>query len=147
MKEKLQKDMIESMKEHNKKKTDTIKSIKAAVQMEEINLKRELTDEEVISIITKQIKMRKDAINDFEKAGRSDLISSYNEEINILNEYLPKQLTDDEINRIIDEAFNVIKPTSNADIGKIMKEILPKLKNRADMGKVNIIIKNKLSKL
>ena len=147
MKERIQKDMIEAMKAHDKKKTDTIKSVKAAIQMEEINVKRELNDEEVTNIIVKQVKMRKDAISDFEKAGRNDLASAYNEEINILNEYLPKQLSDEEVNQIIDEAFDLVKPTSQSDMGKIMKEVSPKLKARADMGKVNQIIKNKLSQI
>ena len=147
MKERIQKDMIEAMKAHDKKKTDTIKSVKAAIQMEEINVKRELNDEEVTNIIVKQVKMRKDAISDFEKAGRNDLASAYNEEINILNEYLPKQLSDEEVNQIIDEAFELVKPTSQSDMGKIMKEVSPKLKARADMGKVNQIIKNKLSQI
>lgn len=147
MKERIQKDMIEAMKAHDKKKTDTIKSVKAAIQMEEINAKRELNDEEVTNIIVKQVKMRKDAISDFEKAGRNDLVDAYNEEINILNEYLPKQLSDEEVNQIIDEAFDLVKPTSQSDMGKIMKEVSPKLKARADMGKVNQIIKNKLSQI
>lgn len=147
MKERLQKDLINAMKEHNRKKSDTIKSVKAAVQMEEINLKRELNEEEFLSIITKQVKLRKDAIKDFEKASRQDLIDSYNEEIDILNEYLPKPLTIDEVNKIIDEAFSKINPSSQADMGKIMKEISPKLKNKADMGEVNKIIKEKLSQI
>lgn len=147
MKERLQKDLINAMKEHNRKKSDTIKSVKAAVQMEEINLKRELNEEEFLSIITKQVKLRKDAIKDFEKASRQDLIDSYNEEIDILNEYLPKPLTIDEVNKIIDEAFSKINPSSPADMGKIMKEISPKLKNKADMGEVNKIIKEKLSQI
>lgn len=147
MKERIQKDMIEAMKAHDKKKTDTIKSVKAAIQMEEINVKRDLTDEEVMNIIVKQVKMRKDAISDFEKAGRTDLVDSYNEEINILNEYLPKPLTEEEIIAIIDEAFDLVKPAGQSDMGKIMKEVSPKLKARADMGKVNQIIKNKLSQI
>lgn len=147
MKERLQKDLISSMKEHNRKKSDTIKAVKAAIQMEEIKLKKELTEEEILSIITKQVKMRKDAISDFEKAGRQDLIDSYNEEIDVLNEYLPKALTNEEINSIIDEAFNIVNPSSTSDIGKIMKEVSPKLKNRADMSEVNKIIKEKLSNI
>ena len=147
MKERLQKDMISSMKDHNKKKTDTIKSVKAAIQMEEIRLKRDLTDEEITSLIVKQVKLRKDAIEDFKKASRDDLINSYNEEIDILNEYLPKQLTIEEINKIIDDAFDLIKPSSQSDMGKIMKEVSPKLKARADMSKVNQIIKEKLQSL
>lgn len=147
MKERLQKDLISAMKEHNKKAVDTIKSVKAMIQMEEISKKKELTDEEILSVIVKQVKMRKDAISDFEKANRDDLIASYNEEINILNEYLPKPLTIEEVNAIIDEAFRVVNPTSQSDMGKIMKEVSPKLKARADMGEVNKIIKNKLLNL
>ena len=147
MKERLQKDLISAMKEHNKKAVDTIKSVKAMIQMEEISKKKEITDEEILSVIVKQVKMRKDAISDFEKANRDDLIASYNEEINILNEYLPKPLTIEEVNAIIDEAFKVVNPTSQSDMGKIMKEVSPKLKARADMGEVNKIIKNKLLNL
>lgn len=147
MKERLQKDLISAMKEHNKKAVDTIKSVKAMIQMEEISKKKELTDEEILSVIVKQVKMRKDAISDFEKASRDDLIASYNEEIDILNEYLPKPLTIEEVNAIIDEAFRVVNPTSQSDMGKIMKEVSPKLKARADMGEVNKIIKNKLLNL
>lgn len=147
MKERLQKDLISAMKEHNKKAVDTIKSVKAMIQMEEISKKKELTDEEILSVIVKQVKMRKDAIADFEKANRDDLVTSYNEEIDILNEYLPKPLTIEEVNAIIDEAFKVVNPTSQSDMGKIMKEVSPKLKARADMGEVNKIIKNKLLNL
>ncbi len=147
MKERLQKDLISAMKEHNRKKADTIKSVKAAIQMEEINSKKELNEEEMLSIVTKQVKLRKDAVKDFEKAGRQDLIDSYNEEIDILNEYLPKPLTMEKINSIIDEAFNIVNPKAQSDMGKIMKEISPKLKNRADMGEVNKIIKEKLSQI
>ena len=147
MKERLQKNLISAMKEHNKKAVDTIKSVKAMIQMEEISKKKEITDEEILSVIVKQVKMRKDAISDFEKANRDDLIASYNEEINILNEYLPKPLTIEEVNAIIDEAFKAVNPTSQSDMGKIMKEVSPKLKARADMGEVNKIIKNKLLNL
>lgn len=145
MKEKLQKDLIEAMKAHDKKKIDVIKLVKATIQNDEISAKKELTDDEVLSIITKQVKMRKDAIVDFEKAGRQDLIDEYNSEIDILNEYLPKELSEEEAMKIIDEAFDLVKPTSQADMGKIMKEVSPKLKNRFDMGKASKIIKDKLS--
>lgn len=147
MKDKLQKDMVEAMKEHSKEKVNVIKLLKASIQMEEINKKESLTDDEIMNIIVKQIKMRKDALTSFEKANREDLINSYNYEIDVLNEYLPKQLTEDEIIKIIDEAFLNIKPTSSSDMGKIMKEVSPKLKNRADMGFVSKIIKEKLSNL
>lgn len=145
MKEKLQKELIDAMKAHDKKKIDVIKLVKASIQNEEISLKKELNDDEVLSIITKQVKMRSDAIKEFEKANRNDLIDAYNEEINILSEYLPKALTDEEAIKIIDDAFNLVNPTSPSDMGKIMKEVSPKLKNRYDMGKASKIIKDKLS--
>lgn len=145
MKEKLQKDLIDAMKNHDKKKIDVIKLVKASIQNEEINLKKELNDEDVLSIINKQVKMRSDAIKDFEKANRQDLIDSYNEEITILSEYLPKSLSDEEALKIIEEAFELVNPTSSSDMGKIMKEVSPKLKNRYDMGKASNIIKEKLS--
>ena len=147
MKERLQKDMISAMKEHDKTKLDAIKLLKAAIQMEEINNKTQLTDEKIMEIIVKQIKMRKDAIEDFKKAKRDDLINKYNEEIDVLNKYLPEQLTKEEIEKIIDEAFDNIKPTSKNDMGKIMKEISPKLKARANMKMVSEIIQDKLSNI
>lgn len=147
MREKLQKDLIEAMKEKNKKKIDVIKLLKASIQNEEIKNKKELTDDEILNVIVKQVKMRKDAIEDFKKASRDDLISNYNEEIEILEEYLPKQLTAEEINEIIDEVFDIVKPTNSSDMGKIMKEVTPKLKARANMGEVSKIIKEKLSNL
>ena len=145
MKKKLQKDLIEAMKNHDKMKIDVIKLVKASIQNEEISSKKELSDDEVLSIINKQVKMRKDAISEFEKAGRNDLIEAYNNEISILNEYLPKELSDEEALAIIEEAFEIVKPTSPSDMGKIMKEVSPKLKNRYDMSKVSKIIKDKLS--
>ena len=145
MKDKLQKDLIDAMKNKDKMKIDVIKLVKATIQNEEINLKRELSDEEVLSIITKQVKMRKDALSDFEKAGREDLINQYNDEINLLNEYLPKELSEEEAIKIIDEVFDIVKPNGPSDMGKIMKEVSPKLKNRFDMSKASTIIKQKLS--
>ena len=145
MKERLQKDLIEAMKSKDKMKIDVIKLVKATIQNEEINLKRELNDDEVLSIITKQVKMRKDALVDFEKASREDLINKYNMEIDILNEYLPKSLTEEEAIKIIDDAFKLVNPTSVSDMGKIMKEVSPKLKNRFDMSRASTIIKEKLS--
>lgn len=147
MKDKLQKELIDAMKSHDKKKIDVIKLVKASIQNEEISLKKELNDDEVLSIITKQVKMRKDAIVEFEKASRDDLIEAYNEEINILSEYLPKSLTDEEAIKIIEEAFSIVNPTSQSDMGKIMKEVSPKLKNKFDMGKASKIIKEKLSQI
>ena len=91
--------------------------------------------------------MRNDSIEEFKKANREDLIEQNEKEIAILKTYMPEQLSLEEINKIIDEAFNTVNPTSSKDMGLIMKEVSPKLKGRADMGKVNMIIKDKLANL
>lgn len=119
--------------------------VKGAIQLESINKKKELTDEEIISVISKQIKMRKDSIVEFEKGNRQDLVEQNKKEIEILNKYMPEQLSMEEINKIIDEAFLLIKPTSSKEQGLIMKEITPKLKGRADMSLVSGIIKDRLN--
>ena len=115
--------------------------------LEKINKKRDLTDDEVVAVISKQIKMRNDSIEEFTKANRQDLINQYQKEIDLLKTYMPEQLSDEEISKIIEESFNIVNPTSSKDMGLIMREVSPKLKGRADMGKVNAIIKDKLASL
>lgn len=145
--EKINNDMITYMKNKDSFSLGVIRMVKGAIQLEKINKKRDLNDEEVIAVISKQIKMRNDSIEEFKKANREDLIEQNEKEIAILKTYMPEQLSLEEINKIIDEAFNTVNPTSSKDMGLIMKEVSPKLKGRADMGKVNMIIKDKLANL
>jgi len=145
--EKINNDMVSCMKNKDSFTLGVLRMVKGAIQLEKINLKRELNDDEVIAVISKQIKMRNDSINEFTKANRLDLVDQNKKEITILSTYMPPELSDDEINQIIDEAFNIIKPSSAKDMGSIMREVSPKLKGRADMSKVNAIIKEKLSNL
>ena len=142
--EQLSKDMVEAMKNKDSFTLGVIRMAKGAIQLEGINKKKELTEEEVVAVISKQIKMRNDSINEFTKAGRTDLVEQNKKEIEILSKYMPEQLSDEEVNRIIDEAFTKLNPTSK-DMGLIMKEVSPKLKGKADMSKVNAIIKEKLA--
>ena len=143
--EKINGDMINYMKSKDNFSLGVIRMVKGALQFEKINKKRDLTDEEVISVIAKQIKMRNDSINEFKKANRMDLVEQNEKEIAILNEYMPVQLTEDEINEIIDLAFEKINPTSNKDFGLIMKEVSPKVKGRADMGMISAKIKDRFA--
>ena len=143
--EKINGDMINYMKSKDNFSLGVIRMVKGALQLEKINKKRDLTDEEVISVIAKQIKMRNDSINEFKKANRMDLVDQNEKEIAILNEYMPVQLTEDEINEIIDLAFEKINPTSNKDFGLIMKEVSPKVKGRADMGMISAKIKDRFA--
>ena len=138
-------DMKNYMKEKDSFSLGVVRMVKGAIQLESINKKKELTDEEIIYVISKQIKMRKDSIVEFEKGNRQDLVEQNKKEIEILNKYMPEQLSMEEINKIIDEAFLLIKPTSSKEQGLIMKEITPKLKGRADMSLVSGIIKDRLN--
>lgn len=140
-------DLKEAMKNKDSFKLGVVRMVKGAIQLEKINKKRDLNDEEVIDVISKQIKLRKDSINEFEKAGRNDLADTTKKEVEVLNEYMPEQLSSEEVNKIIDEAFVKVNPTSQKDMGLIMKEVTPKVKGKADMGEVSKIIKEKLSNI
>ena len=145
MKERIQNDMIAAMKSGNKELLSVIRMVKAQIQLDEINSKKTLTDEDVISIISKQIKSRKDSIVEFEKGNRQDLIDKTNDEIKILMTYLPTQLSEEEVMTIVTKIINDVNATTSNDMGKIMKELLPLIKGKADMGLVNKIIKEKLN--
>lgn len=144
--EQVSKDMVEAMKSKDSFTLGVIRMAKGAIQLEGINKKKELTDEDVVSVIAKQIKMRNDSVAEFTKAGRLDLVEQNKKEIEILNKYMPEQLSEEDVIKIIEEAFIKLNPT-NKDMGLIMKEISPKLKGKADMSKVNAIIKEKLANL
>ncbi len=144
MVEKLKQDMIVAMKAKDKDRLTTLRMIKGDLDKEHIDKKREINDELLIEVVNRGIKQRKDSIVEFEKGGRQDLIDKTQEELAILQSYLPAQLSDEEVLAIIDEAFQIVNPEGARDMGKIMKEIQPKLKGRADMKQVSEIIKTKL---
>lgn len=142
--EKFNKDMVTAMKEQDKERLTVLRMVKGAMQLEHINNKKEMNEELLIDCVGKQIKMRNDSIQEFEKAGRQDLADKTKEEVTILNDYLPVQLTEEEVNAIIDAAFAKVNPTSAKEMGLIMREVTPQLKGKADMKKVSEIIKAKL---
>lgn len=145
--ERINEDMKMAMKNQDKDTLKVVRMIKSAVQLAKIELKHELSDEEVVDVVAKQIKMRKDSIVEFTKASRNDLADEYSREIDILNKYMPEQLTKEEVEKIIDEAFNLVNPTSQKQMGLIMKEVNPKVRGKYDMGEVSKLIKDKLSTL
>ena len=147
MRDRILNDLKEAMKAQDKTTLAVIRMVKGAMQMEELNKKKELDDDEVIALIAKQIKTRKESIVEFEKGHSQDLIDATNTEIEILNKYMPEQLSEEEVNKIIDEIFADVKPESMRDMGKIMGQANAKLKGRADMSYVSSIIKNKLNNL
>ena len=145
MREKILNDLKEAMKAQEKERLTVIRMVKGAIQMEELNTKKELNDDEVISIIAKQIKTRKESIVEFEKGNRNDLIEKTESEIKILEEYMPEQLSEDEVREIVDKVFMEVNPTGMSDMGKIMGKLNPLLKGKTDMGLVSSIVKSKLS--
>lgn len=147
MKDRILKDIVMSMKEKDKERLSVLRMVKGAIQLEEINKKETLKDEDVIGVLAKQIKTRKESIVEFEKGNRQDLIDQTNREIAILEEYMPEQLSMEEVEKIIEEAFESVKPESMKDMGRIMKEVTPKLKGKADMSMVSTKIRTKLEEL
>ena len=143
--EQLDKDMIEAMKNKEKERLTVIRMVKASLKQEQIDHKKEINDELLIDVVNKQIKMRRDSISEFEKGNRKDLIEKTQEEIDILMKYLPEQLSEEEVNKVIDEIFELVKPESSKDMGKVMKEATTKLKGKADMKYVSTEIRNRLN--
>lgn len=143
--EQLKKDMIEAMKEKDKDRLTVIRMVKAALDKERIDKKAEVNDELLIDVVNKQIKMRNDSLDEFTKAGRDDLVEKTTAELNILKKYLPEQLSDEEVMKIIDDTISSLNATTMKDMGSVMKEVNPKVKGRTDMKKVSEIIKSKLS--
>lgn len=141
-------DMKEAMKAHDKDSLNTIRLLKSAIDIYLVNNKMErnsCSDEIVIDIVSKQVKTHKESIEEFKKGNRQDLVDKLLKEIDLLSKYLPKQLTEEEINSEIDKVFDKVKPTSMKDMGLIMKELTPIFKGKADMKTVNEIVRSKLN--
>ena len=147
MRERILEDLKNAMKAQDKELLQVIRMVKGAIQMEELDKKHELSDDEVITVIGKQIKTRKESIEEFKKGNRQDLIEQTESEIDILNKYMPEQLSEEEVNKIIDDIFVELKPTSIRDMGKIMGAASSKLNGRADKSYISTYIKNKLNNL
>lgn len=147
MRERILNDLKIAMKNQDKVRLSVIRMIKGSMQLEEINLKHELTDSEVIDVLAREVKTRRESIKEFERGNREDLVLATEAEIKILEEYLPEQLSEEEIDNIILEAFNKVSPKGMQDMGKIMGIVSPLVKGRTDLGNVSSKIKEKLSNL
>ena len=147
MREKILNDLKEAMKNKDKERLTVIRMIKGAMQMEELKLKRECNDDEIIGIIAKQIKTRKESVAEFTKAAREDLVEQTQKEIDLLTTYMPEQLSEEEVLKEIDKAFQEVNPSSMKDMGKLMGLLTPNLKGKTDMSMVSKIIREKLNNL
>ena len=145
LKDRLQNDFKEAMKAKDEIRKNTVNLARAAIKQYEIDNRTELDDQGVITILTKQAKMRKDALSDFEKAGRTDLLDAYNKEIEILMEYLPKQLSEAEITEIVKAtAAELGIEGGRQNMGKLIGAVMPKVKGVADGGVVKKIVEGLL---
>lgn len=146
IKERLMADFKEAMKSHDDVAKNTISFARAAIKQFEIdNRGAELDDQGIISILSKQVKMRKDALADFEKAGRTDLLDSYKAEISILEKYLPEQLSDDKLLEVIENIANELGIEKDMkNMGKLMGPVMAKVKGLADGGKVKDLVQKYL---
>ena len=137
-------EIVKAMKEHDKERLNVLRMVKAAVDLEHIDKKVEINDELVLSVVLKQVKMREDSIEQYSKTARSDLVEKETTERNTLKEFLPKPLTDDEVDKLISEAIDEIKPEGMKDMGKVMGYLSPKVKGRTNQKALSIKIKERL---
>ena len=140
--EKLTADMKEAMKSGEKERLSVIRLVRGAVRQAEIDGKKTLNDDEIISVITKEVKMRRDSIEEFERGRRTDLVEKTQAEIAILMPYLPDQLTVDEVKQIVQTAVAEVGATTAKDMGKVMGVLMPRVKGRADGKLVNEIVRS-----
>jgi hypothetical protein len=147
MYDKIKNDIVKAMKEKDTLVLQTLRGIKGDADMEHINKKVEINDELMINVLSRGIKTRKESIAEFEKGGREDLVSKTKQEIELLQGYLPEQLSTEELNKIIDEVFAKVNPKSEKEMGLVMKEVNPLVKGKADMKEVSNLIKEKLRNL
>lgn len=146
IKEQLMADFKEAMKAHDEVAKNTISLARAAVKQYEVDNREELDDAGVIAILTKQVKMRKDALADFEKAGRTDLTEAYNAEIEVLNKYLPEQMSMDGIRDVVKETAAALGIEGGREnMGKLMGPVMGKLKGKADGNTVREAVQEFLS--
>lgn len=145
LKKRVKEEMVAAMKAGDKRRLGTIRLLLAAIKQREVDERIELDDTQVLVVLDKMVKQRKDSIDQYEKAGRTDLAEQESFEISVLQEYLPAALSEDEINTLIDEIISSTGASSIKDMGKVMGEIKPKAQGRADMGKVSAKIRARLT--
>jgi hypothetical protein len=144
--DRLNDDMKQAMKNKEKEKLSVLRMLKAALQNEAIKLgKSPLSEDEELTVLSRELKQRKDSLREFENAGRSDLVEKVKTEIDIVQSYMPKPLTEDELRELIEQTIKEVGASSKADMGKVMSAIMPKVKGKADGSLVNKLVQQQLS--
>lgn len=145
LKEKLLQDMKEAMKARDKLRLSTIRMLNSLIKNAEIEKRKNLTDGEITQLLMKYAKQRRESIEMYEKGGRQDLVDKEKTELRIVESYLPKQLTEAELKRLVKEAIESTGANSPKDIGKVMKYVMPKVEGKADGSAVNKIARELLA--
>ena len=147
LKEKLTDDMKQAMrdKEGGKLRLSVIRMVRANIKNVEIDRKQELSDDEVLDVLAKEVKMRRDAVEEFNKGNRPDLVESLEQEIVILMNYLPEQLGEAEVRTLVESAVAETQAVSPKEMGKVMAVLMPKVKGRADGKLINSIVREMLN--
>jgi uncharacterized protein YqeY len=144
--ERLNNDMKQAMKNKEKDKLSVIRMVKASLQNEAIKLgKKELSEDDELTVLSREVKQRKDSLHEFDKAGREDLVDKLRTEISIVELYLPEQLSEEELSGIVKETISEVGAKSKAEMGKVMAAIMPKVKGKADGSLVNKLVQQHLS--
>lgn len=144
LQEKLQEDLKAAMKSKDSRRLSVIRLAKAAIKNTEIAKKKELGDDEVLEVLNREVKQRRDAIPEFQKGNRPDLVESLEAEIAILMEYLPQQMSEEEIRQAAKEAVAAVGAKDARDMGKVMGALMPKVRGKADGRLVNQVVKELL---
>lgn len=145
LKQTIQDDMKTAMKAHDARRLGVIRLLMAAIKQREVDERIVLDDAQILAVIDKMLKQRQDSVNQFQQAGRTDLVDQENFEIGVLQHYLPPALSDSEVDDLIKQAIASSGATSMKDMGAVMAQLKPQLQGRADMGKVSQRIKQLLS--
>lgn len=145
LKDKLMSDLKESMKSKDKLRKNVITMVRASIKQKEVDERTELTDKDILGIISKQYKEKKSSIEEFKKGNREDLVKQAEDEMKILLHYLPEQLSEKELTKIIKEVIDSENISSMKDMGQLMKSVMPKVQGKADGQTVNKIAKELLN--
>ncbi|SEQ17611.1 hypothetical protein SAMN05216232_1787 [Virgibacillus subterraneus] len=144
--EQLNQDMKQAMKKKDKDTLGVVRMVKASLQNESIKLgNKELSEDEELTVLSKELKQRKDSLQEFKSVGRDDLVKKLEIEINILQEYMPEQISEDELEALVQSTIQEVNATSKKDMGKVMSAIMPKVKGQADGAQINRLVQKNLN--
>ncbi|MEK4969215.1 GatB/YqeY domain-containing protein [Cytobacillus sp. FSL R7-0696] len=143
--ERLNEDMKQAMRNKEKDKLTVIRMIKASLQNEAIKEGKDLTEDQELTVLSREVKQRKDSLHEFDKAGREDLVEKIRTELQYVELYMPEQLSDEEVSAIVKKTIADTGATSKAEMGKVMSAIMPKLKGKADGALINKLVQQHLS--